>query len=159
MAQENICHEFRLKNIDESRNNLIEKINRNELMGKKHKKICTTLNYTEDFVILAYTITECVSISAFASLIGIPVGITSSTIGLKVCAITAGIKKYMSIIRKNNKKHDKIASLAKSKLNRIEVLISKHLIDSNSSHDEFVSINNVLKEYEEMKEEIKDLKI
>ena len=42
--------------------------------------------------------------------------------------------------------------LAKSKLNRIEVLISKFLIDSSISHDELVLINNVLKEYEEMKE-------
>ena len=48
--------------------------------------------------------------------------------------------------------------LAKSKLNRIEVLISKALIDSNTSHDEFVLINNVLKEYDEIKEEIKNLK-
>ena len=57
------------------------------------------------------------------------------------------------------KKHDKIVLLAKSKLNRIEVLISKTLIDSVISHDEFVLINNVLKEYYEMKEKIKNLKI
>ena len=48
--------------------------------------------------------------------------------------------------------------LTKTKLNSIEVLISKALIDSNSSHDEFVLINNVLKEYDHMKEEIKNLK-
>ena len=42
--------------------------------------------------------------------------------------------------------------LAKSKLNSIEVLISKALTDSNISHDEFVLINNVLKEYDNMKE-------
>ena len=44
--------------------------------------------------------------------------------------------------------------LAKSKLYSIEVLISEALIYSNISHDEFVLINIVLKEYEEMKEEI-----
>ena len=49
--------------------------------------------------------------------------------------------------------------LAKSKLNRIEVFIFNALIDSNISHGEFVLINNVLKEYEDMKEEIKNLKI
>ena len=49
--------------------------------------------------------------------------------------------------------------LAKSKLNSIEVLISKALIDSVISHDEFVLINTLLKEYEELKEEIKNLKI
>ena len=53
-------------------------------------------------------------------------------------------------------KHDKIVLLAKSKLNSIEVLISKVLIDSNISHDEFVLISNVLKEFYDMKEEIKN---
>ena len=61
--------------------------------------------------------TGCISISAFASLIGISIGITSSAIGLKLLAITAGIKKYKSIIKKKKKKHDKIVLLAKSKLN------------------------------------------
>ena len=41
--------------------------------------------------ILASTITGCISISAFASLLGIPIGFTSSAIGLKICAITTGI--------------------------------------------------------------------
>ena len=48
--------------------------------------------------------------------------------------------------------------LAKSKLNSIEVLVSNALIDSIISHDEFVLINNILKEYIEMKQEIKNLK-
>ena len=42
MVQENISQEFRLKNINGTRNYLIEEINRNELMSKKHKKVCTT---------------------------------------------------------------------------------------------------------------------
>ena len=46
--------------------------------------------------------------------------------------------------------------LAKSSLNSIEVLISKALIDSNIGHDDFILINNVLKEFCDMKEEIKD---
>ena len=48
--------------------------------------------------------------------------------------------------------------LAKCKLNSIEVIISKASIDSNVSHDEFVMINNMLKEYHDMIEEIKHLK-
>ena len=91
-------------------------------------------------------------------MLGIPVGTTSLAIGLKNCAIAAGVKKYKSIIKKKKKKHDKIVLLAKSKLNSIEVLISKALIDSVISHDEFVLISNVPKEYSEMKEEIKNLK-
>ena len=53
-------------------------------------------------------------------------------------------------------KHYKIVLLAKSPLNRINVLISRALNDSNISHDEFVLINNVLKEFCDMKEEIKN---
>ena len=127
-------------------------------MNKKHKKICTTLLYIEHVFILAFTITGCFSIAVFDSLTGIPIGITISTIVLKIHAITAGIKKYKSIIKKKKKKHDKIVLLVKSKLNKIEVLIPISLTDSNISHDEFVLINNVLKAYEEMKEGIKNLK-
>ena len=43
--------------------------------------------------------------------------------------------------------------LAKSKSNSIVVLISEALIDSNVSHDEFVLLNNVLKEFYDMKKE------
>ena len=118
-----------------------------------NSKLCWIIFY------LISTITWCVSISTFASLVGIHIKITSSAIWLKVCAITAGIKKYRSTIKKKKRKHDKILLLAKSKLNRTEVLISKSLINSVSSLDEFASINNVLKYYSELKEGIKSLKI
>ena len=52
------------------------------------------------FLFLASTITGCISISAFYSVLGIPIGITSSSIGLKCCAITVGLKKYESIVKK-----------------------------------------------------------
>ena len=103
-------------------------------------------------LILDSTITGYVSISSLASLVCVPVGITSSAVGLKICAMTAGIKKYMSIIKKKKKKHDEIVLLGKTKLNTIEVLNSKSLIDSYIRNDEFVSVNNVLRQYNEMKE-------
>ena len=62
MVKENISHEFRLKNIGETRNYL----NRKELMSKKHKKVCTTLNHLEHFLILASIITGYNSISVFS---------------------------------------------------------------------------------------------
>ena len=92
MVEENISQEFRFKKIDETRNYFIEKINKNELVTKKHKKICSTLHYIGHFLILSSTITGSVSISAFASSVSIPIGIKSSAIGLNICAITSGIK-------------------------------------------------------------------
>ena len=74
-------------------------------MSKKYKKIGKHLNYVEYLIILASTVTGCVSISAFASLVA--VGIASSAIEIKICAITAGIKKCNSVLKNNKKKHDK----------------------------------------------------
>ena len=159
MPEENMNQEFRLIKIVEIRRYLIEEINRNELMSKKHKKVFRVLNYIEHFLIAISTIAGCVSISAFASLVGIPIGITSSAIGLKIWVITTVIcviiKKYKSIIKKKRKRHDKKVLLVKSKLHSIEVLVSKALIDANISHDEFVLINNVPMEFYDMKGEIK----
>ena len=120
--------------------------------------VCTTLNYIENFLILVSAVTGCVSISVFPSLVGIPIVITSSAVGLKICVITAAIKKQKPIIKKKKNKPDKIVLLAKSKLNSTEFLISKALVDSLVIHDEFVMINNVPKEHVEMKEETKNLK-
>ena len=111
------------------------------------------MNDIDYSLIIISTITRCVSIFAFVSLVGIPIWIASLKIGLKICVRTAGMKKYKSINKK--KKHDKIVLIAKSKLNSIEVLISKALIDSSVYHDEFVLINYVLKEFYYMKEKIK----
>ena len=93
---ENISQQFRLKNIDRTRNYFLEEIKKNEFMSWNHKKVCITLNYIEHFLILASIITGCVSISVFASLLAIPIGIKSSTIGLKICGIAAGIKKCIT---------------------------------------------------------------
>ena len=91
-------------------------------MSKKHKKVYRVLNYIDHLLIIVSTVTGCVSISAFTSLVVIPIGITSPAIRLKICVIAAGIKKYKSITKKKEKKHDKILSLAKSKQNCVEVL-------------------------------------
>ena len=87
----------------------------------------------------------------------LPIGIPSSAAIIEICVITSGIKTSKSFMKKNKKnKHDKIVLLGKDKLNIIEVLISKALINSYISHDEFVSVKTALKEYNEMKEEIKN---
>ena len=144
MSEENLSQKFRLKNIHETKFYWIEVINRNELMSKKHKNVFATLNYIQYLLILASTITGCALILGFDSLVDISAGYTSSAIGLQHCAITAEIKKYLSIIKKK-KKHYKIVSLAKSKWNNIKVLNSRALIHSVISDDEFVLINNLLK--------------
>ena len=101
-------------------------------------------NYTEHLLILASTITGCVSNHALAFLVGIPVDIASSAITIKISVTTTGIKNCKSIIKK------------KEKLNTIKFLISEAFIDLNISHDEVVSVNNMGKEYDDLGEEVKN---
>ena len=61
--------------------------------------------------------------------------------------------KSINQLKKKKKKHDKIVLLGKDKLNTIEVLMA--LIDSYVSHDEFILANDVVRQYNEEKEEIK----
>ena len=85
-------------------------------MSEKHKKVYRALNYFEHFHIFVSAVSGFVSISSFTSLGGAPASITSSTVGLKIYALAAGIKKY---VNKKRKKHDNIVLLAKTKLNAI----------------------------------------
>ena len=89
-----------LKEIDKTRNYFIEEIKQNEL---KNKMICKISNYTEYLLILASAVTGFVSISAFAFLVGVPASTASSKAAIKICVITAGIKKCKSIIKRKEK--------------------------------------------------------
>ena len=141
--------ELRSRKTDETRNHLLVEIKHNDLTSEKYKKTSKYVNYVKHLLILTSTITDSIVSSAFASLVCVPVGIPSSSIGLKICAITAGIKRYKPIKHKKRKKKcNKIMLLGKDKLNTIDVLISKTFINSYISHDKFVSIN-VLREYYE----------
>ena len=95
--------DFKLKNIDETRNRFLEEIKDSELISTKHEEVCKALYYFEHFLVFVSAVSGCFSISAFASLVGVPVGIASSTVGLKICAITAGIKRYKPVIKKKRK--------------------------------------------------------
>ena len=57
---------------------------------------------------------------------------------------------------KKKKKHDKIVLLKISKFNTIRVLVTKSLMDSYIIHYEFILVNNILREYNKMKKEIKN---
>ena len=130
MVEQNISLNLRLRKINETRNCFWEEVKQNYLVSKC-KKVFKTLNYIQHSHTLVPFVTGCVSISAFASLAEIAIGIASFEVGLNICVLTAAIKKYKSIIMNNRKKHDKIVLLAKTKLNIVEVLISKALINFN----------------------------
>ena len=88
--------ECRLRKIDKTRNYLLEEIKHNDLISEKYKKTCKYLIYVENLFILSSTNTGCVLVSAFASLVCVPVSIKSSAVGINICAVTVGIKNKVN---------------------------------------------------------------
>ena len=80
------------------------------------------------------------SIVSHATVVRIPVGITGASLTVIFTVTTGVVKKLLNITRKKKKKHNKIITLARNKLNIIETLISQVLIDFDISHEEFSKI-------------------
>ena len=78
--------------------------------------------------------------ASHTTVVGIPVGIGGASLTL-IFTISTGINKsLLRVAKKRKPKHNKITALAKSKLNKIDTLLSSPLNDSKISHEEFTNI-------------------
>ena len=82
-------------------------------------------------------------------------GIASASLTLFFSLTIGIVKKLLNITRHKKKKHDKILTLAKSKLNSIETLVSQALIDMEISNEEFITILKEKDKYEKMKDNLR----
>ena len=98
-----------------------------------------------------------VCIISHATVAGAPVGIASAGFTIVFSLATGIIKKLLKTARNKKKKHNKIFMLPKSKLNSIEALVSHALIDMEISREEFITILKEKDQYEEMKENVRNL--
>ena len=130
---------FRLDEISKIENYFIEEINQRKSYSQKLNKYITTFDYIDKILIVLSATSGGVSIISFSSVIGAPVGIASASFTLVFSLTTGIVKKLLNIARKKRKKHDKIFTLAKTKLNSIDTLISQAFIDMDISHEEFVT--------------------
>ena len=91
---------FKLKKIDETRNYLL-----NDLLKEKYKKVQKSkyLNYVKSLLISASTVTGSVSISAVASLICVPFGISSSAVGINILHSLQELKSINQLSTKRKK--------------------------------------------------------
>ena len=93
-----------------------------------------------------------------ATVVGIPVEIAGASLTVIFTVTTGVVKKILNITRKKEKKHNKIITLARNKLNIIETLISQALIDFDISHEEFSKIIYEKNNYEQIKDNIRSAK-
>ena len=98
------------------------------------------------------------SIVSHATVVAIPVGIAGASLTVIFTVTTSVVKNFLNITRKKKKKHNKIITLARNKLNIIETLISQALTDFDISHEQFSKIIYEKNDYEEMKDNIRNAK-
>ena len=97
------------------------------------------------------------SIDSYASVVGIPAGITGAFLIIVFTIGTGVSKSLLKVTEKRKNKHNKIIVLAKNKLNTIDALLSSALNDSEISHEEFSNIITEASIHENIKENIKEL--
>ena len=151
-------NKYRLDEINKIGDYFNNEIKERKDIIKKLNKYLVSFDYLDKIFITLSASFGMLSIASYASVVGIPAGITGASLTL-VFTIGTGISKsLLKLTKKRKKKHNKIIALAKNKLNMIDTLLSSALNDSEISHEEFTNINEA-NIYENIKENIKELTI
>ena len=150
--------QFRVNKISEIEDYFIAEIKERELMRKKLSKYIYFFYYFDKSLIVLSVTSGGVSIASCATVIEVPIGITSASLTLAFSLCTGLTKKLLKATRNKKKKHNKIVMLARSKLNSIESKISEALINNQINHEDFITIINEKKNYGDLKESIRMIK-
>ena len=143
---------YRLDEINKIRDYFNNEINERKGIIKKLNKYIVSFDYLDEIFIALSASFGTLSVASYASVVGTPAGISGSSLTL-IFTIGTGISKsLLKVTKKRKKKHNKIISLAKNKLNAIDTLLSSALNDSKISHEEFTNIITKTNIYENIKE-------
>ena len=150
------ANKYRLDEINEIRDYFNNEIKERKHIIKKLNKYLVSFDYLDKIFITLSVSFGTLSIASYASVVGIPAGITGASLTL-ISTLGTGISKsLLNLTKKRKKKHNKIIALAKNKLNTIDTLLSNALNDSKISHEEFSNIIIEKNTYENIKENIKN---
>ena len=146
---------YRLKKIDELEKFLRSEVKSRDKLTKRFKRRATASTISDTSVIAAITALEVASIVTLTTGIGMPISVVLASTGLLLGLGSAIIHKTQKIFDSKAKKHDKIKTLAESKLDTISGLVSKAVKDSHIDHQEYQLILKEVEHYRTMKEEIR----
>ena len=149
---------FRLDEINKRKYYLNAEIKERKDIVKKISKYIVAFDYADKLFITLSASFGVLSIVSHATVVGIPVGIAGASLTVIFTVTNGVVKKLLNITRKKNKKHNKIITLARNKLDIIETLIFQALIDFDLSHEEFSKIIYGKNNYEQMKDNIRNTK-
>ena len=146
---------YRLKKIDELEKFLRSEVDLRDKLTKRFKRRATAATFSDTSVITAITALGAASIGLASTGIGVALIPILAPTGLLLGIGSGVLHMTRKIFDSKVKKHDKIKTLAESKLDSISGLVSKAIEDSNISHEEYQLILNEIKHYRKMKEEIR----
>ena len=149
---------FRLNEINKIKDYFNAEIKQRKDIVKKISKYIVAFDYANKLFITLSASFGTLSIASHATVVGIPVGIAGASLTLIFTITTGVVKTLLNITRKKMKKHNKIITLARSKLNIIENLISQALIDFEITHEEFSKIIYEKNNYEQIIDNIRSVK-
>ena len=146
---------YRLKKIDELEKFLRSEVESRDKLTKRFKRRATATTFSDGSVIATITALEIASIVTLTTGVGMPLSVVLASTGLLLGLGSAAIHKTQKIFDSKAKKHDKIKTLAESKLDTISGIVSKAVEDSHISHQEYQLILKEVEHYRKMKEEIR----
>ena len=146
---------YRLKKIDELEKFLRSEVDLRDKLTKQFKRRATASTISDTSVITAITALEVASIVTLTTGIGMPISVVLASTGLFLGLGSGIIHKTQKIFDSKAKKHDKIKTLAESKLDTISGLVSKAVEDSHIDHQEYHLILKEVEHYRTMKKEIR----
>ena len=124
-------------------------------MSKRYSKNIASVDYFDNSLIVLSVTTGNISFESFPTVIGAPAEIESASFSLAFSISAEIVKKLLKTTRTKKKKHNKIAMLARSKLNSIESKLSEALINNEIDHEDFMRIINEERNHRELKESIR----
>ena len=149
---------YRLDEINKIKDYFNAEIKERKDIVKKISKYIVAFDYTDKVFITLSASFGTLSIASYATVVGIPAGIAGASLTLIFTVTTGVVKTLLNITRKKKKKHNKIITLARSKLNINDNLISQALIDFEITHEEFSKIIYEKNNYEQIIDNIRSVK-
>ena len=146
--------QFRLNKISEIKDYFLAEIRERELITKNISKYIASFNYFDKSLNSFSILSGSISIVSVATVIEAPARIIGTNCSYTFSITSRFLKRFLKTIRNKKKKHNKIVMLARRKLNSLESKISKALMDNEVSHEDFATIINEEKKYQELKESI-----